>query len=177
MPTEPQPTQGEALPLTPVAPGSLSREERRAMRRRIDRARQEVRDLSDGEREWRMSIPARPADDSDLVLTDTINDADRLLDVLELLDRRAEEQARQLETLRTERDRLRAWCEEARPALEQARAILADLRDGHVAEARRQALGDRIREAIRQADAGTPASESAPIPHDQGAVGVPEGTP
>lgn len=68
-------------------PTPLSREERAAIRERVEKAWTVVDDLCQGRREWVMSIPARPGHDPDLVISDALKDIPRLLAQVEALER------------------------------------------------------------------------------------------
>ena len=59
----------------------------REAREAIEKARAKVEKLCDGKEHWRMSVPARPNDDPDLVISDALFKADEALALLDAEDK------------------------------------------------------------------------------------------
>lgn len=53
-----------------------------AIRLRLERAQDEIDRLSESRTNWRWSIPANPERDSDLILSDSVRDVEKLLTAL-----------------------------------------------------------------------------------------------
>ncbi len=59
----------------------------REAREAIEKAQAKVERLCDGKEHWRMSVPARPNDDHDLVISDALFKADEALALLDAEDK------------------------------------------------------------------------------------------
>lgn len=122
----------------PTKPELLSAEERNTL---VEKAHRYIGELCRHEREWRMSVPARPDEDVDLVISGALHELVRTLD-----------------TRDAEIERWQAACDERRYRARDAIATLREavkLRPGcdrveHAAEDAAAEI-ERLREAMRKA--------------------------
>lgn len=61
----------------------ITQEELEAIKARAEKSHKVISDLCNGRTHWTMSIPARPDEDSDLVLASSLRDIDTLIKALE----------------------------------------------------------------------------------------------